>query len=125
MTQITTGAASIAMQPVRRHPRAEPVGYISVSIHDSRSAGAIDQMVTQRVGHNAGRVRPRMPGQNGGMLELRRSEWIAVAAIVAAVVAVNKLVIEDHGNNWPGLLTVSFAFGIACVHVARRLMRRT
>jgi uncharacterized membrane protein YhaH (DUF805 family) len=55
--------------------------------------------------------------------DLRREEWIAVAAVVAAIVVINKLVIRDQGNSWAGLIVVSFALGLGLVHLRRWLRR--
>ena len=54
---------------------------------------------------------------------LRRTEWVAVALIAASIASVNKLVIHDTGNTWPGLVLVSFYAGLLAVHAWRRLTR--
>jgi hypothetical protein len=65
---------------------------------------------------------PRRPTVQG-VHDLRREEWIAVAAVVAAIVVINKLVIRDQGNSWAGLIVVSFALGLGLVHLRRWLRR--
>jgi hypothetical protein len=58
------------------------------------------------------------------MLDLRRGEWAAVVAMVAALVAINKVVVHDEGNTWGGLLLVSLCVGVALVHLRRFIVRR-
>lgn len=58
------------------------------------------------------------------MWELGRGEGVALAGIVLTIVGINKLVVHDTGNSWPGLLMVSVFTGLIAVHAWRWVRRR-
>ena len=58
------------------------------------------------------------------MFTLSRGEWTLVGLVGLTVVTINKLVVHDHGNNWPTLVLLSFIGGLAVAHTAQRLRRR-
>lgn len=60
--------------------------------------------------------------------DFERREWAMVAAIAAAIVVLNKLVIQDRGSNWLTLAVLAFFAGVAVVNLwlwtkVRRLKR--
>ena len=59
------------------------------------------------------------------VFNLRRAEWAAVAVVVVVVAFVNKVIIDDKGNTWAGLVLVAFWLGVGLVHFARLVARRT
>jgi hypothetical protein len=56
--------------------------------------------------------------------DLDRGEWWFLASVVAVLVVIDKLVVQDHGSTWASLVLVSGAIGLGLIHGRRWLRRR-